>query len=78
MLFAELERQESMAQRIIVYPQEWRLPQANQQGSGLHVETSLRLLEDAARRYKVELQPVGRVQESLGGMLERRLFFIIY
>ena len=68
MLFAELERQESMAQRIIIYPEEWHLERGNQGGFSSPIKTSLRLLENAASRYKVLLQPVGKIQKFLEGM----------
>lgn len=67
MLFAELERQDSMAQRIILYPQEWNVQQSGPENQSLNVKTSLRLLESAALRYKVELQPVSRIQDSRDG-----------
>lgn len=74
MLFAELERQESLAQRIIVYPQEWSVQQSGRDYENLNVKTSLRLLENAALRYKVELQPVSRVQNSPDGKSHYSLF----
>lgn len=67
MLFAELERQESMAQRMILYPQEWNVQQSKQEYRSLKVKTSLRLLENAALRYKVELLPVNRIEDSPDG-----------
>lgn len=67
MLFAGLERQESMAQRIILYPQEWNVQQSGPEYESLNVKRSLRLLENAALRYKVMLQPVSRIQDSSDG-----------
>lgn len=67
MLFSELERQDSMAQRIILYPQEWNVQQSRPEHQSLKVKTSLRLLESAALRYKVELQPVSRIPDSRDG-----------
>lgn len=67
MLFAELELQESMAQRIILYPHEWNVQQTRQDYQSLKVKTSLRLLENAVLRYKVELLPVSRIQDSHDG-----------
>lgn len=72
MLFAELERQESKAQRIMVYPEEWHLERGNREASSSPVKTSLRLLENAASRYKVLLQPVGKIQKFLKGKSELR------
>lgn len=73
MLFAELERQESMAQRMILYPQEWNVQQSKQEDRTLKVKTSLRLLESAALRYKVELLPVNRILDSPDGKSHRSL-----
>ncbi|KAL8933080.1 MAG: hypothetical protein Q9211_005973, partial [Gyalolechia sp. 1 TL-2023] len=58
MLFAVLEDQESMAQRMILYPKEWDKQVAGQESLDPQVQTSKRLLRDAAKRYKVMLQPV--------------------
>lgn len=68
MLFAQLERQDSLARRVILYPKEWHLKWSGQKASTLHVETTLRLLKIAQKRYKVELEPVSRLQESTEGM----------
>ena len=58
MEFAQLEKEESMAQRIIMYPREWDAKP--QEGAALapDVETSRRLLRSAAKQYKVMLQPI--------------------
>ena len=56
--FAQLAKEESMAQRIIMYPREW---DAQPQGGAKlapQVETSRRLLRRAAKDYKVMLQPI--------------------
>lgn len=59
MLFAELERQESMAQRFIFYPKKWDEQRAAQQQKRDKIlETSMRLLRTAASRYKVMLQAI--------------------
>lgn len=68
MLFAELERQESMAQRIIIYPEEWHLERGKRVDSSSSVRTILRLLQNAATRYKVLLQPVGKIHNFPEGM----------
>ncbi|KAL8635312.1 MAG: hypothetical protein Q9228_007184 [Teloschistes exilis] len=62
MLFAVLEEQDSLAQRVILYPKEWD-EKKEVTGKGLldinpQVETSKRLLREAAKRYKVMLQPI--------------------
>lgn len=58
MLFAVLEDQESMAQRMILYPREWDVQVTGQKTLDPRLETSKRLLREAAKRYKVMLQPV--------------------
>ena len=68
MLFAELERQDSLARRVILYPQEWHLSESKQDSSSVHTETSFRLLKIAEKRYKVHLQPLSQMQESRNGM----------
>ncbi|KAI4137733.1 MAG: hypothetical protein L6R39_007130 [Caloplaca ligustica] len=58
MLFAVLANQESMAQRVIMYPASWEKQMSGQTSLDPQVETSKRLLREAAKRYKVMLQPV--------------------
>ncbi|KAL9606087.1 MAG: hypothetical protein Q9179_000713 [Wetmoreana sp. 5 TL-2023] len=58
MLFAALEEQESMAQRVIMYPKEWDQQGKDDKRVDQRVETSKRLLRNAAKRYRVVLQPV--------------------
>lgn len=62
MLFAVLEEQESLAQRVILYPKEWdEKKEATGKGKlefDPQAETSKRLLREAAKRYKVMLQPI--------------------
>ncbi|KAL9631746.1 MAG: hypothetical protein Q9204_004098, partial [Flavoplaca sp. TL-2023a] len=74
MLFATLDDQESMAQRVIMYPKEWDA--TPQETLDPQIETSKRLLRDAAKRHKVMLQPVepmlksgGRSMFPLAGLL---------
>ena len=71
MLFAELERQQSMAQRIIFYPKQWSEQTATQKPLDRTLETSLRLLRDAASRYKVMLQPIDPAAGATEGKLPR-------
>lgn len=75
MLFAALEREESLARKVLLYPKEWHLGQESPVASKLQIETSLRLLKNAEKRYKVELQPVDRMQASAQGMLTLTSFF---
>lgn len=58
MLFAVLEQQESMAQRMIFYPKVWNEQRSAQEHPDRRLETSMRLLRTAASRYKVMLQPI--------------------
>lgn len=58
MIFAELENQESLAQRLLLYPKEWDEAGSGQQLLDTRMATSKRLLRDAAIQYKVMLQPV--------------------
>ena len=58
MQFAELERQESMAQRIIFYPKKWDQQRLSQKKPDPTLETTMRLLRSAASRYKVMLQAI--------------------
>ena len=69
MLFAELEHEESMARKVMLYPKEWHTQQDGMDAAGLKSETSLRILKNAEKRYKVELQPVDRIQASAEGMI---------
>ena len=69
MLFAELEREETMARKVMLYPKEWHTQQNTVGASDLNVDTSLRILKNAEKRYKVELQPVDRIQASAQGMI---------
>lgn len=69
MLFAELERQGSLARRVIQYPQKWHFPESDPETPSAHVETSLRLLRTAEKRYNVELQAVNPLRESRNGMI---------
>jgi len=57
----ELARGESMAQRIVMYPAEWDAE--TQKGDG-RVQTSRRLLRQAARESKVMLQPIQQTQQQ--------------
>lgn len=63
----EVERGESMAQRIIMYPQEWdrRLEEGNGGEEGRR-ETSRRLLRKAAKEYRVMLQAIESVPLAEG------------
>lgn len=62
MLFAILEEQESMAQRVLMYPRAW--DDATQKNDPV-IRTSRRLLRDAASRYKVMLQPISPIAAPL-------------
>jgi len=69
-LFAALEREESMAQRIILYPKTWNKQSSDREKPDSQLETSMRLLRNAASRYRVMLQPI----EPMLGLGEGMLF----
>ena len=64
MLFGVLKEQESMAQRILMYPSTWDLSSEEMKERRVGreqrkaIETSRRLMKRAAKEYKVMLQPV--------------------
>ena len=64
MLFGVLKEQESMAQRILMYPSAWDLSPEETKDKEIGkeerkaIETSRRLLRRAAKEYKVVLQPI--------------------
>ena len=58
MLFAELDRQDSPAQRLLLYPKIWDV---EMEGADKNQETSIRLLQKAALQYSVTLLPVDPV-----------------
>ena len=58
MLFAELDRQDSPAQRLLLYPKKWDV---EMEGADKKQETSIRLLQKAALQYSVTLLPVDPV-----------------
>lgn len=62
--FARLEKEESMAQRIIMYPREWDMKPEEGKKRNPHVETSRRLLRKAAKDYKVMLQPIDSTPQA--------------
>ena len=70
MEFAQLEKEESMAQRIIMYPREWDRKPPDGEPLAPHVETSRRLLRRAAKYYKVMLQPIDPIPHALGSPME--------
>ena len=61
MAFAALSGQESMAQRILLYPSEWDLHNDMDPVASV----SARLLRKAASKYKVMLQPIDPMQASV-------------
>ena len=64
MVFAQLEKEESMAQRIIMYPRDWDAKPQDGARLAPHVETSRRLLRRAAKNYKVMLQPIDSTMQA--------------
>ena len=67
MLFAELERQDSPAQKILLYPKAWEVELENSESVDKNLDTSIRLLRRAAARYAVTLVPIQPIVESDGG-----------
>lgn len=70
MLFAKLEQQESMAQRIVFYPKKWDTESKQRGKKNRELETSMRLLRTAASRYKVMLQSVEPANKAPKGRNE--------
>ena len=66
MLFAELQRAKNKAARVLLYPSAWdfKTEREDEAESVQRAETSKRLLQMAAERYKVVIQPVGPLPES--------------
>lgn len=70
--FATLEREESLAKRVLIYPQAWDV---NTQKTQKELARSKRLLKSARERYEVILQPApGRSQ----GADEESLYPLTY
>ena len=61
MLFAELDRQESPAQRLLLYPKLWDV---EMRGAEKTQMTSIQLLQKAALQYSVTLIPVNPMNVS--------------
>lgn len=72
MLFEVLEAQESMAQRVLMYPQEWdqqpstKTHDTKSQPPSRALQTTRRLLQRAAAKNKVMLQPIPSITFSAG------------
>lgn len=66
MLFGELHRLKSPAKRVLLFPRHWALEKKAGKGDVFdpYVDASRRLLKVAARRYRVELRPVGPIIEG--------------
>ncbi|KAF1344865.1 hypothetical protein BDV97DRAFT_402617 [Delphinella strobiligena] len=66
MLLAELHRLRSPARKILLFPQIWAADMAPGKGASLDPFTmsTRRLLKLAARRYRVELHPIGPLVEG--------------
>ena len=58
MVFGELHRQKSPAQRVLLFPKAWA--ETTKTGDP-YTDTSRRLLKRAAKRYGVVLQPIGTI-----------------
>ena len=64
MLFAELSHGKSPAERVILYPSEWNERKESQESMTTNLETSMRLLQRAAKRYSVQLLPITPILEG--------------
>jgi len=70
MLFAELARQKSKAQRVLLYPKAWNKRRNRvQEPMDPHIETSRRLLKMAADRYGVVLRAMEPMVDDADGMV---------
>jgi len=67
MLFAELARQKSKAERVLLYPKVWnRRDGTDQESLNLYTETTRRLLKMASDRYGVVLRTVEPINGQEG------------
>ncbi|MCJ1445147.1 MAG: hypothetical protein MMC23_005652 [Stictis urceolatum] len=64
MLFAELTRSQSPAQKALLYPLSWDTELESGGDTSAALKTSVRLLQKAAKQYKVALYPVKPVRET--------------
>ena len=66
MLFGELHRLKSPAKRVLMFPRAWAFEKKAGKGDVFdpYMDTSRRLLRMAARRYKVELRPIGPIVDG--------------
>ena len=66
MVLAEFHKLKSPARRVLLFPQDWALEKQGKKGdmSDPFLDSSRRLMRMAARRYHVELRPVGPVVEA--------------
>ena len=72
-VFAELERQDCLARKVIMYPKEWHFRPTGHGRPDMQVERSLRLLQNAQNQYRVELRPVDRVHDTDKGWFKTKL-----
>ena len=78
MQFAELKRQDSMAQRIIFYPKMWEQQRSSQKTPDPILETSMRLLRSAASQHKVMLQAIEPTPDAGEGEAISRIDTILF
>lgn len=74
MVFADLARSKSPAQRVLLFPQHWALENSATETSAEEdpqLYTTRRLLKKAARRYRAVLVPMGTMQSSMDENLEK-------
>ena len=82
-VFAELDKQESLADRMMLYPKSWDDGRWEDGASSpSELETSLRLIQQASTRYDVSLMPIEPIIHSddleLAYPLESLLSFTAY
>ena len=82
-VFAELDKQDSLADRIMLYPKSWDDGRWEEGAtSPSELETSLRLIQQASQRYDVSLMPIDPIIQSddleLAYPLEGLLSFTSY
>jgi hypothetical protein len=69
-LFAELQRQGSLADRVLLYPRSWDESERENSipASRIHMATARRLLKTAAARYDVRVHPIDPMVEDADRM----------
>jgi hypothetical protein len=77
-LFHELYRLRSPVPKLLLFPQVWVKERGVDEPEDLELQTSLRLLRKASRRYRVILVPVGPISKGANGKITHSQMFVIY